>query len=299
MVHGVDFIAASFVRKASDITYIRQVLGDKGAHIKIISKIENQEGLENFDEILKETDGIMVARGDLGMEIPIEKVFLAQKMMISKANVAGRPVVTATQMLESMISAPRPTRAECADVANAVLDGTDCVMLSGETANGEYPNDAVAMMAHTCQEAESVLDFDDVYTSIRKRVLEANGVSPLPLAESVASSAVKTAWDVQAKAIIVLTDSGATARLVAKYRPSVPILVFTSSPAVARQCEGYVKNCSCSVLGSMDGTEGIVKNAIASAVARGIAVQGDRVVTVHGTLEQCSGSTNTMRVLVV
>ena len=299
VAHGVDFIAASFVRKASDVTFIRQVLGDKGAHIKIISKIENQEGLENFDEILEVTDGIMVARGDLGMEIPIEKVFLAQKMMISKANVAGRPVVTATQMLESMISAPRPTRAECADVANAVLDGTDCVMLSGETANGEYPNDAVTMMAHTCQEAESVIDYNDVYASIRRQVLASYGDAPLPLAESVASSAVKTSWDVKAKAIIVLTDSGATARLVAKYRPHVPVIVLTGSPAVARQCDGYIKSCNCIVLASMSGTEGIVKDAIASLVQRGVAEKGDRIVSVYGTLEAQAGSTNTLRVHVV
>lgn len=296
VANGVDFIAASFVRKASDIDYIREVLGEKGAHIKIISKIENQEGLENFDEILKKTDGIMVARGDLGMEIPIEKVFLAQKMMIQKSNLAGRPVVTATQMLESMISAPRPTRAECADVANAVLDGTDCVMLSGETANGEYPNDAVAMMAHTCQEAESMIDFDDLFTNIRKRVLEVDPDAALTPAESIASSAVKTAWDVKAKAIIVLTDSGTTARLIAKYRPAIPIMVLTRSPSVARQCEGYVKNCSCLVLDSLSGTDSIVQEAIASVVKLGIAKKGDSVVAVHGTLEQVSGYTNTLRI---
>ena len=202
LVNGIEYIAASFVRKASDILFIRQVLGEKGKHVKIIAKIENQEGLQNYDEILGVTDGIMVARGDLGMEIPIEKVFLAQKMMIHKANIAGKSVITATQMLESMITSPRPTRAECADVANAVIDGTDAVMLSGETANGEYFESAVKMMASICLEAESMIDYDRQFSKIRHTVLAIGHISS---SESVASSAVKTSWDVGASLIVVVS----------------------------------------------------------------------------------------------
>merc|ERR1711966_167065 len=231
--NDVDFISASFVRKASDVQHVRKILADHGGSgIKVISKIENQEGLENYMDILQVTDGIMVARGDLGMEIPPEKVFLAQKYMIREANIAGKPVVTATQMLESMINNPRPTRAECSDVANAVYDGTDVVMLSGETANGPYYENAVKVMAKTVTNAERAINFDALYQAVRNSTMRKYG--HLSTSESIASSAVKTAVDINAKAIIVASETGATARQIAKFRPQMPVVVLTGSASTAR-----------------------------------------------------------------
>uniref|UniRef100_A0A1J3K9V0 Pyruvate kinase n=1 Tax=Noccaea caerulescens TaxID=107243 RepID=A0A1J3K9V0_NOCCA len=215
----IDMIALSFVRKGSDLVQVRKLLGKHAKNILLMSKVENQEGVANFDDILVNSDAFMIARGDLGMEIPIEKIFLAQKVMIYKCNIQGKPVVTATQMLESMIKSPRPTRAEATDVANAVLDGTDCVMLSGETAAGAYPELAVRTMAKICVEAESTLDYGDVF----KRIMQYSPVPMSPL-ESLASSAVRTANSARATLIMVLTRGGSTARLVAKYRPGMPIL---------------------------------------------------------------------------
>ncbi|KAJ0396171.1 hypothetical protein P43SY_006214 [Pythium insidiosum] len=297
LVQGVDFIAASFVRTGKDIENIRAVLGPRGRAIKIIAKIESQEGLENFDEILEKTDGIMVARGDLGMEIPPEKVFLAQKMMIRKANIAGKPVVTATQMLESMIKSPRPTRAECTDVANAVLDGTDCVMLSGETANGEYPVDAVQMMAKICVQAEGAIHYDELYQALRNSVLETSGA--MSTQEAIASSAVKTAIDICAKMIVVLTETGTTARLISKYRPSQPILVLTALGETARQSEGFLKGTTARVMGSMIGTDSILYRATDLGKQFGWIKKGDAVVAIHGMQEARAGSTNMLKVLIV
>jgi pyruvate kinase len=298
--HKVDFIAASFVRKASDIDIIRSVLGEEGKSIKIIAKIENQEGLENYDEILVKTDAIMVARGDLGMEIPIEKVFLAQKMMIAKANLYGKPVVTATQMLESMITAPRPTRAECADVANAVLDGTDAVMLSGETANGEYPNEAVICMASTCVQAESMIDYDSAYNNVRAMTLSKWGfLSP---EESVASSAVKTARDIGARTIICLTQTGTTARLISKYRPSQQILLITATDQIAAQCNGYLKNCRCAVAPSFcNNAEALVQFGIQNLKSSGDLKAGDLIVAIHGSANKSfiAGSTRLLQIVTV
>lgn len=227
---GIDFVFASFVRSEEGIREIREALGPNGQRVQIIAKIENQQGIENFDDILRATDGVMVARGDMGIEIPVEKVFLAQKMIIAKCNILGKPVICATQMLESMTTNPRPTRAEVSDVANAVMDGADCVMLSGETAKGNYPYDAVAMMHTICKEAESAISNNQHYRAIADIHPDMYLTS-----ETVAGSAVNAAFTRNLKAIIVFSMSGRTARLAAKYRPSCPIICVTTDPVTARQ----------------------------------------------------------------
>jgi pyruvate kinase len=306
--NNIDMIALSFVRKGSDLVHVRKVLGPQHAkNIQLMSKIENQEGVINFDEILRETDSYMVARGDLGMEIPVEKIFLAQKMMIYKCNLAGKPVVTATQMLESMIKSPRPTRAEATDVANAVLDGSDCVMLSGESAAGAYPEIAVKIMARICIEAESSLDYNAVF----KEMIRA---TPLPMSplESLASSAVRTANKAQAKLIVVLTRGGTTAKLVAKYRPAVPILsvvvpVLTtdsfdwscSDEAPARHSLIYRGLIPILAEGSAkatdaESTEVILEAALKSAIKKGLCKPGDAVVALHRI-----GSASVIKICVV
>jgi len=288
---GIDIIAASFVRSAADVEYIRDVLGPRGSHIKIVSKIENQEGLHNYDEILTESDGIMVARGDLGMEIPPEKVFLAQKWMIDKANLAGKPVITATQMLESMINNPRPTRAEASDVANAVLDGSDCVMLSGETAGGNYPIESITIMAKIACEAELMFDYERLFNDIKTY-----SPNPTLTAESIASACASAALSCNIDLIVVLTDTGRIARLVAKYRPKQAILSCSVSAHVVRQM-----NLSRGTLGfkvpSFQGTESLIKVVIKAAKDLGLCKTGNKVITIHGTQEEGPDESNVMEIL--
>lgn len=295
---GVDMVFASFIRKAADVQEVRAVLGEKGKDIKIISKIENHEGVRNFDAVLAESDGIMVARGDLGIEIAPQKVFLAQKMMISKSNIAGKPVICATQMLESMTVNPRPTRAEVSDVANAVLDGSDCVMLSGETAKGCYPIEAVTMMANICREAETATFRAPLFDALR--VLTKSPTQ----AESVACSAVNAATESSAGAIIVLTISGTSARLIAKYRPECPIIAVTRNDHTARimhlsrGCHPLFYEAPRNEGDWQDDVDSRITAGVELAKKRNLVSVGDTVVAVQGW-RGGSGNTNTIRLLTV
>jgi len=298
--NNVDMIFASFIRRGSDIIAIREVLGEAGKDIQIIAKIENQQGVNNFDEILQETDGVMVARGDLGIEIPPAQVFVAQKMMIAKCNLAGKPIICATQMLESMTYNPRPTRAEVSDVGNAVLDGADCVMLSGETAKGSYPEGAVTMMHETCLLAETAISYQPLFNELRQLTIR-----PTSTTETCAIAAVSASFEQKASAILVLSISGSTARLLSKYRPTCPILMITRTPKASRYSHLYrgvypflfpepkpdftKENWQVDV-------DRRLKWGMAEAEKLGILAKGDTVVAVQGWRGGL-GHTNTVRIL--
>ncbi|KAG6913073.1 hypothetical protein DXG01_009863, partial [Tephrocybe rancida] len=296
--NGVDMVFASFIRRGQDIRDIRTVLGPDGANVKIIAKVENEQGVQNFDEILKETDGVMVARGDLGIEIPASQVFLAQKMMIAKCNIVGKPVIVATQMLEYN---PRPTRAEVSDVANAVLDGADCVMLSGETAKGLYPIQSVLMMAETCLLAESAICYPPLYDE-----LKAIQTRPTETPETVALASVAAAAEQNAGAILVLSTSGNTARLVSKYRPRVPILTVTRNEQTARQIHlhrgcypfWYPEPRGIQIHQWQTDVDNRIRFGLRNALALGIITPGSTVIAVQGW-KGGLGHTNTLRILTV
>lgn len=285
---GVDFVAASFIRKKEDVMEIKKLLTENGGeNIKIISKIESQEGIDNFDEILEVTDGIMVARGDLGVEIPLEEVPFAQKEMIAKCNEVGKIVITATQMLDSMIRNPRPTRAEVGDVANAILDGTDAVMLSGESAKGKYPVVAVKTMATICKRTDSEMTYYP---------MEFN--ETITITESVSKGAVEAAQTLGAQMIIVSTETGRSAIAVRKHFPEAFILAVTSNEQTARQLM-VVRGVYPAVVKDIKSTDDFYAKAEVAALKSGLVEKGDLVVMTAGVPVGTTGTTNMFKVHVL
>lgn len=288
---GIDMIAASFVRKASDVLAIREILEKNNAgDVLILSKIENQEGVENIDEILQVSDGIMVARGDLGVEIPTEEIPIVQKMIIKKCNELAKPVITATQMLDSMIRNPRPTRAEVTDVANAIYDGTDAIMLSGETAAGKYPVEAVKVMASIAKRIEQTLDYD--------RMLKEKGSKNVTVTDAISHATCTTAVDLNASAIITSTSSGYTAKMVSKFRPQAPIIAATSNEAVMRRLAltWGVYLIKSALAGN---TDEVIEKSIEASIEAGYVKNGELVVITAGVPVGVSGTTNLIKVHVI
>ena len=290
--NGVDFIAASFTRTAEDILDVRKLFSALGrTNVSIIAKIENMQGVQNIDEILRVSDGIMVARGDLGVEIPLEKVPVIQKMLIHKAYSSGKQVITATQMLDSMMKNPRPTRAEAADVANAIYDGTSAIMLSGETAAGQYPVEAVQTMARIAMCAEADINY-------RKRFKERDTDLTLDVTNAISHATCTSAHDLGAAAILTVTKGGRTARMISKYRPSCPIICCTTDETVCRQL-----NLSWGVIPLMieeaTNTDDLFERAVQAGEDAGLLHDGELVVMTAGVPLGISGTTNLMKVHVV
>lgn len=288
---GVDFIAASFVRKAAHVKAVKELIAELGGHQMVIAKIENAEGVENVDDIIDAADGVMVARGDLGVEMPPEDVPIVQKQIISKCNKKGKVVITATQMLDSMVRNPRPTRAEVTDVCNAIFEGSDAIMLSGETAVGVHPARVVRVMDRIARRAEEVADYSSHLAHLRARVGDS-------VAEAIALATSDAAQYLQVRAIMSITRSGATARLISKYRPSMPILAFTPSPEVARLLT-LAWGVHPFVVPRESSLEATVESSMAEAVERGAVNEGDIVAIVAGARAQAPGSTNSLQVQTV
>jgi pyruvate kinase len=288
--NDVDFIAASFIRKAEDVLQIRKILEENGGEdIEIISKIENQQGVDNIDEIIEASDGIMVARGDLGVEIEAEKIPILQKQIIKKCNLAGKPVITATQMLDSMMRNPRPTRAEVTDVANAILDGTDAVMLSGETASGKYPIESVKTMYNIALNTESSSQYLETLQS--KRTLD-NHISTT---NAISRATCTTAEDLKASAIITATSSGYTSKAVSKFRPQSPIIAATTSEKVMRKL-ALVWGVYPVLSKKSENTDEVIDMSIHSAMMKGYVKEGDLIVITAGIPVGVSGTTNLIKV---
>ena len=288
---NVDFIAASFVRRPSDVLDIRQILEEEKAEITIFPKIENQEGIDNIEEILEVSDGLMVARGDMGVEIPPESVPMVQKDLIRKCNKLGKPVITATQMLDSMQRNPRATRAEASDVANAIYDGTDAVMLSGETAAGQYPEEAVKTMRNIAVSAEAAQDYKKLLSD-RTKLVETS------LVNAIGVSVAHTALNLNVKAIVAATESGSTARTISKYRPHSDIIAVTPSEKTARQC-AIVWGVNPVVKEGRKTTDALLNNAVATAVETGRVSNGDLIIITAGVPTGEKGTTNMMKIHLV
>ncbi len=287
-----DFVAASFVRQASDVTEIRAVLDAHGGeNIGIIAKIENREGVENMDAIIAVSDGIMVARGDLGVEIPAYEVPILQKRMIKSGTRKGKPVITATQMLDSMIRNPRPTRAEVSDVANAVFDGTSCVMLSGETASGKYPIEALKTMVEIVVAAEHNIDY-------WKRFRSATFDHTTTITDAISHTGCLTAMDLDAAALIIPTQTGYTARMVSRFRPKCTIVALTPDEVIRRRLAISWGVYPC-LSGMVDSTDRLFSLCVQSAKKEGLVQSGDTVVITAGVPIGKSGSTNLIKAQVV
>ena len=290
--HGIDFIAASFVRRASDVLEIREILEKHNANtIHIIPKIENQEGVSNLAEILEVSDGLMVARGDLGVEIPAEEVPLVQKLLIHECNAVGKPVITATQMLDSMQRNPRPTRAEASDVANAIFDGTDAIMLSGETAAGNYPVESVETMHKIASRVEQALDYRQILTSRSRE-------SFMTIPNAISQSVSHTALNLDAAAVVTATESGHTARMISKYRPKAPIVAVTSHLDVCRKLS-LVWGVTPQLGKHATSTDEMLEIAVSEALNSGVVKRGDLVVITAGVPVGEIGTTNLIKVHVI
>lgn len=288
---GFDFIAASFVRCREDILEVRKILDEHNSHMKIIAKIENMQGIRNLEDILTVSDGIMVARGDMGVEIPMEEVPVIQKQMIKMAEAQGKHVITATQMLESMIKNPRPTRAETTDIANAIYDGTTAIMLSGESAAGLYPVEAVRTMAKIAERTEQDIDYN-------RRMKGRENIDSFDVTTAISHATCTTAMDLRAAAIITVTISGFTAGMISRYKPSCPIIACSVSPRVCRQL-----NLSWGVIpiwiARENTADDLFEEAVRAAEEAGYIQKGNKVVLTAGVPLGVSGKTNMLRVVEV
>ncbi len=288
---GFDYLAASFVRTKEDILEVRKIIDEHNSHMKIIAKIESMQGIRNLEEILEVSDGIMVARGDLGVEIPMEEVPVVQKKMIKLAEAQGKHVITATQMLESMIKNPRPTRAETTDVANAIYDGTTAIMLSGETAAGLYPVEAVKTMARIAERTEQAIDYNG-------RMKRREHIEKFDVTTAISHATCTTAMDLKASAIITVTISGFTAGMIARYKPNCPIIACSVSPRICRQM-----SLSWGVtpvwIARESSADDLFDEAVRAAEEAGYIKKGDTVVLTAGVPLGISGRTNMIRVVEV